>query len=108
MLETRALSFDLSVSVWTLASIGVLFDTGLVDDLREPRTLDELAAKCPSFKKSRLERTIALAAASGFVVTDGGRHRLAEGVMPFLAPPMRQALQGEIRTSLMQPLAFLD
>ena len=55
-----------------------------------------------------IERCLAVAASAGVVVVDGGQFRLADAVFPFLQQPMRAALQGEIRSSLMQPLSFLD
>jgi SAM-dependent methyltransferase len=106
--EMRALAFDLSLSTWTLAAIGALFESGLVDQLREARTVDELAASSRTLSRTRLERCLAVAAAAGVVVAEGGRYRLAEGAMPFLQPPLRAALQGDIRSALMQPLALLD
>ena len=41
--ELKALTHDLSMSAWTLAAIGVLFESGMADRLREPRTIAELA-----------------------------------------------------------------
>jgi hypothetical protein len=107
-MEVRALTFELAHSPWTLAAIGVLFESGLVDQLREPRTLDELAAATPSLSRSRIERCLDVAAIVGLVGAEGGRHQLAEGARPFLQQPMRGALVGDIRTHLMQPLALLD
>ena len=43
--EMRALSHDLTVSLWTFTAIGVLFESGLAEHLREPRSLGELAAQ---------------------------------------------------------------
>jgi 2-polyprenyl-3-methyl-5-hydroxy-6-metoxy-1,4-benzoquinol methylase len=106
--EMRAMMHELGVATWTLAAIGALFESGLADHLREARSVDELAAVCRSFSRDRIERCLTVAAAASVVVGDGGRYRLAEGAMPFLQPPMRAALQGEIRSGLMQPLALLD
>lgn len=107
--EMRALTQDLTTSAWTLAAIGALFESGLVDHLREPRSLDELAAHCLALSRGRIERCMAVAVASGVVVAvQGERYRLAEGAMPFVQQPMRGSLQGDIRSNLMQPLAFLD
>lgn len=106
--EMRALAHDLEGSVWTLASVGVLFESGLIEHLREPRSLDDLAARSTTLSRDRLERCLAVAATAGVVAVEGARFRLAEGAMPFLEQPMRAALQGEIRTSLMQALSLLD
>ncbi len=106
--ELRELSYELTSSVWTLAAIGALFEGGLVPLLREPRTLDDLAAACRGLSRSRLERTLAVGAAAGAIVVAGGRYRLADGVMPFAQPLMHASMQGEVRTQLMQALAFLD
>jgi 2-polyprenyl-3-methyl-5-hydroxy-6-metoxy-1,4-benzoquinol methylase len=106
--EMRALTHDLSVSTWTLAAIGALFESGLVDQLREACTVEELAGRCGSLSRGRIEHCLAVAVAAGVVVVEGSRYRLAEGAQPFLAQPMRRVIQGEIRSQLMQPLAFLD
>jgi 2-polyprenyl-3-methyl-5-hydroxy-6-metoxy-1,4-benzoquinol methylase len=105
--ELRALTTDLTMSTWTLAAIGALFESGLVDQLKEPKTVDELAAACRSLARSRLERCLDVASAAGVVVADGGRYRLADGMMPFAQPPMRTSLHGDIRSQLMQSVEFL-
>jgi SAM-dependent methyltransferase len=106
--EMRALSQDLANATWTLAAIGALLESGLMEHLREPHSPDELATRCATLSKSRIERSLAVAAAAGVVVAEDGRYRLAPGGMPFAQPPMRAVLQGEIRTTLMQATAFLD
>jgi 2-polyprenyl-3-methyl-5-hydroxy-6-metoxy-1,4-benzoquinol methylase len=106
--EVRALSQDLANSTWTLGAIGALLESGLVEHLRELRSVDELAALCPGMTRGRIERCVAVAATAGVVVAEGPRYRLAPGMMPFAQPPMRSVLQGEIRTTLMQVMALLD
>jgi len=106
--EIRAMTSELTMSVWTLAAIGALFEAGIVEHLREPRSIDELEKLCPAIARSRVQRSLELAAVSGFVVADETRHRLAPGAMPFAESPMRGALAGDIRTTLMQALALLD
>jgi SAM-dependent methyltransferase len=106
--EMRAAIHELSVSTWTLAAIGALLESGLVDPLREARTTDELARTCKSLAKTRIERILAVAASAGVVVADGEKYTLAEGAMPFAQPPMRNALLGDIRSMLMQPCDLLD
>jgi SAM-dependent methyltransferase len=106
--EMRAMTFDLSVSTWTLAVLGALFESGLADQLREPRTVEELAKGCTSLSRIQIERCLSVASTTGAIVVDGSRYRLAEGAMPFAQPPMRGAMVGEIRSSLMQPLALLE
>ena len=69
--EMRALSQDLANSTWTLGAIGALLESGLVEHLREPRSADELAARCPGLSKGRIERSLAVAAAAGVVVAEG-------------------------------------
>jgi SAM-dependent methyltransferase len=106
--ETRAVTSELTMSVWTLAAIGALFEMGIVEHLSEPRTIDELAELRPNLDRSRILRTLGVATVSGFVITEGARHRLAPGAMPFAELPMRSALAGDIRATLMQAVAFLD
>jgi hypothetical protein len=107
--ELRALTYELTLATWTLAALGALFESGLAEHLREPRSLDELASRCTAFSRDRIERELAVAATAGVVVAEGGdRWRLAEGVMPLALPPMRAVVQGEIRSTLMQAIAFLD
>ena len=55
--EMRALSQELTNSAWTLAAIGALFESGLVEHLREPRSADDLSARCPGLSKGRIERS---------------------------------------------------
>ena len=106
--EFRALTHELSTSTWTLATIGVLFESGIADELNEWRSLEDLATRCPALSMIRIERCLALAATVGVVVVEGSRYRLADGVAPFVAPPMRASILGDIRSTLMQALAMLD
>jgi Methyltransferase domain len=106
--EMRAMTNELSSSVWTYATTGLLFESGLADHLREQHSVADLAARCPSLSTARIERCLALASAVGVVVEEGGRYRLADGATAFLQPPMRTSLQGDIRGTLLQALAFLD
>ena len=106
--EMRALTQELANSTWTLAAIGTLFESGLVEHLREPRTADELGALCTGLSRGRIERCLAVAATAGVVVADGAKYRLAPGVTPFTQPPMRAVLEGDIRSTLMQTTALLD
>jgi SAM-dependent methyltransferase len=106
--EMRALTQGLANSTWTLGAIGALLESGLVEHLREPHAIDELATRCPGLSRSRVERVLAVAAAVGVVVAEGTQYRLAPGAMPFAQAPMRSALQADLRASLMQALALLD
>jgi SAM-dependent methyltransferase len=106
--EMRALIHDLSNAVWSLAAIGVLFESGVADQLTEPRTVDDLATACPALSAQRIEKLLNVAAAHGVVVADGPRYRLADGVVPVMCGPLRATMAGEIRSHLMQPLALLD
>jgi SAM-dependent methyltransferase len=106
--QVRALVHQLGTATWTLGAIGVAFESGLIEELREPCSLDELATRVPSLSRGRLARCVAVLAASGVVVAEDGRCRLAEGVLPFLAQPGRKSLEGEIRSTIMQASAFLD
>jgi 2-polyprenyl-3-methyl-5-hydroxy-6-metoxy-1,4-benzoquinol methylase len=106
-MEMRAMLHELSVSAWALAAIGALFESSLVEQLREPRTLDDLAGACPQMTKTRIERLLAVASSVGIVVADGGRYRFADGAMPFSQPPMRNALIGQLRTDILQPVDFV-
>jgi SAM-dependent methyltransferase len=106
--ELRAFTHGLTLSVWSLSAIGVLFESGLAEHLREPRSAQDVAAKCPGMSQERIERILSVVATCGLVVADGHRYQLAPGGLPFLQPAMRAALLGDIRSHLMQPLAFLD
>jgi hypothetical protein len=107
-MEMRALAFELTTSVWTAGAIATLFESGLAPHLREPCSLDDLAAERPDLPRARIERCLAVAACAGVVVADGQHYRLAEGVLPFLQQPARAALLGDLRSMLMQTLALLD
>jgi SAM-dependent methyltransferase len=98
---------ELASSTWTLAALGLLFESGLADQLREPSTLDDLASRCPTLSRQRIERCLAVAALRGVVTSDGGAYRLAPGVLPSLDAPQRAALRGEYRSYLLQPAAYI-
>ena len=106
--EMRALTHDLTVSLWTMSAIGVLFESELAENLREPRSVDDLAEKCTGLSRIHIARCLGVATAAGVVAIEGGRYRLADGVMPFSQEPFRATLRGDLRTQLMQALAFLD
>jgi SAM-dependent methyltransferase len=106
--ETRAHVFELSTKTWSLAAMGALFEGGLVDHLTEPRSIDELAEKSPGMARARIEGCLGLLRAAGVVASVEERFVLTEGVRPFVAEPARSALIGEIRSALMQALAFVD
>lgn len=106
--QLTALMNDLAQSTWTLAAIGALFDSGLADKLREPRTLDELAAETSKLPRARIERILTVLASRGVVVLEAARYQLAPGVAPYVNPGLRKSLMGDCRSSLMQPLGYLD
>ncbi|MBX3190820.1 MAG: methyltransferase domain-containing protein [Labilithrix sp.] len=106
--ELRAFTSELDQSTWTLAAIGALFESGLAAHLREPRTIEELAARLPALPAGRIRRIVAIAALSGLVSSEGDRHQLAPGAAPLAGPPRSIALAGDIRSTLMQAVAFLD
>jgi hypothetical protein len=106
--DLRALLHRFGTETWTLAAIGAAFESGLVDHLNEPCSVEEVFPRCRGLSRGRVERCLGLLREAGLVVATGGRYRLSDGVKPFLVQPARAALAGEIRTNLMQPLAFLD
>jgi 2-polyprenyl-3-methyl-5-hydroxy-6-metoxy-1,4-benzoquinol methylase len=106
--DMSALSFQLSSSLWTFGAIGLLFESDVCTHLREPATADEIAAKCPTLPKSRIERCLAVAALAGVLTVDGGRYKLSEGAQCFSQPPMRAVIRGEVRATLLQVVAYLD
>jgi hypothetical protein len=107
-MDMKALTSDLTNSTWTLAAVGALYESGLAEDLREPRTIDELAKSKPGWPRGRIERLLRLAATTSAVVEEGGRWKLAPGAACFAQPPMRASMIGDVRSHLMQALAFLD
>jgi SAM-dependent methyltransferase len=106
--ELRGLVSELGGAALTLSALAILFETGTIDQLREPRTLDELVAARPWLGKQRLERCLALAVAHGVVGIDGERYHLAPGIGPFAQPAMRAAMLGDLRTPLLQSVALFD
>lgn len=99
---------ELTQGVWTLAAIATLFESPLVEALAEPRTLEELAARFDGLPRERIQRCLDVAALRGIVGVVDGRYQLAPGARPFASQPMRSVLVGEMRTALMQPLAYVD
>jgi hypothetical protein len=106
--DMKAMTNDLTVSTWTLAAIGALYESGLAEELREPRSIDDLATRRTGWSRGRIERVLAIATESGAVVVEDGKFRLAPGAAPFAQPPMRATMIGDVRANLMQALAFLD
>jgi 2-polyprenyl-3-methyl-5-hydroxy-6-metoxy-1,4-benzoquinol methylase len=106
--ELREFTSKLAFETWTLSAIAALYESGLAEHLREPRSIDELATCCRALSRSRIERCVDIASAAGVVVTEGSKHRLAEGALPFSHEPMRTALTGDLRTHLLQALHYLD
>jgi 2-polyprenyl-3-methyl-5-hydroxy-6-metoxy-1,4-benzoquinol methylase len=107
-MEMRALSIELGTSLWTHTAIAALFESGLVEHLREPRTIDELARLHPAMSRTRIARLVALVQTTGVIVAEGERYRLADGAIPFASPPMRAVIEGDLRSQLMQAIRFLD
>jgi SAM-dependent methyltransferase len=109
--DVRALTSELGTSVWSLAALGVLFESSLIDQLRrEPHpTLDVLAKDCPSLSREQIEKVLGVARALGIVVVSGdGRYALTEAAQPFASPPMRTAFTGDMRSTLMQATKFFN
>lgn len=104
----RLLTQDLTASVWTLGAIGALIESGLFEFMREPRSLEELSAHCPVLSKGLIERCLTIAVTAGIVTMEKGRFQLVEGVTPFSQQPFRTALQGDIRSTLIQSSLLLD
>jgi 2-polyprenyl-3-methyl-5-hydroxy-6-metoxy-1,4-benzoquinol methylase len=107
-MEMRALCVELGAQVWTHAALAALFESGLVEHLREPRTIDEIARLHPAVSRTRIARLIAVVQTTGAVMAEGDRYRLAVGVMPFAGAPMRAAIEGDFRSQLLQAVHFLD
>jgi 2-polyprenyl-3-methyl-5-hydroxy-6-metoxy-1,4-benzoquinol methylase len=105
--QLEVLVDELAASAWTLAAIGLFFDAGVADALREPRTLDELAARLPGLSRERIARCLAVAEVRGLVVAEDDRRRLAPGVLPFLEGTRRTVLQGDLRSYVLQPAEYL-
>ena len=106
-MDMSALAQRLTSNTWTLAAISALFESGLAEQLREPHTVDELAAKC-SLPSTRIERCLAVCVSVGVVIADGPAYRLAEGTLATLCGPMRAGMQADLRSQLMQALTFVD
>src|SRR5262249_44386939 len=108
MAQVRALTHELAVSAWTLSAIGALYESGLTEHLREPRSVEDLAARTSGLSRTQVERVLAVAVTEGLVTNDGGRYQASEALHHFLQEPQRSSLSGDIRTQLMQALALLD
>jgi len=106
--EVRVLTLELDVAMWSATSIIAFYDSGLAEQLREPRTVDEAAAGCRSLTRAQIERVLDVVATNGLVARDGERWSLAEGAKPYIDPGMRASLTGHLRGSLLQAAAFVD
>jgi SAM-dependent methyltransferase len=105
--ELRELTTSLALGTWTMTAIAGLFESGIAEHLREPRSIDELATRIP-ISRGRIEKCLRVATVAGIVVVDGTTYKLAESALPFSQDPMRTALTGELRMHLMQALHYLD
>jgi SAM-dependent methyltransferase len=103
--DFRMLVHELTTATWSLAAIGALFESGLADAIREPRTLDQLADKV-AMPKSRIASTLGVAVAHGIVGFDDPHYRLAEAAA--LPPPMQIAVAGDIRCTVVQSAMYLE
>ena len=106
--ELDALVGELSRSAWTLSAIATLFESKLADALREPRRLDEIAARVDSLPRERIARCLDVLAARGVVAASADGYKLAPGAMSAADQPRRTAFIGEMRSTLMQTLAAVD
>jgi SAM-dependent methyltransferase len=106
--DVLAFMQGLSVASWTATAIGVLFESGIVDALSEPRTPAELASRCPSLTANQIRRCLDVAVANGLATRDGERYRLVEAAVPLLVQPLRSIVPADVRSTLMQGLSFLD
>jgi SAM-dependent methyltransferase len=98
----------LTDSAWILAAIGTLFESPLAECLREPRTLDELAARVDGLPSERIRRCLDVVVMRGLVIEQDGRYQLAPGAMHFAQPRPRATLLGEINSVLLQTAAYVD
>ena len=93
--EMRALTSNLSLSTWTLAAIGAIFESGLAEQLREPRGLEDLAKGCKSLSVSQIERCLSVASAAGVVPGSGVATGVSAGtVLPSPKPGGRPPVGG--------------
>lgn len=106
--QLTSLVSELSAATWTLAAIGTFIESGLAEALREPRTLDEVAARVDSLSRERIARCLDVVADHGLVTCSSGRYSLAPGAVAFARAPGRIDIIGEIRSTLMQSVAYLD
>jgi SAM-dependent methyltransferase len=106
--EFRGLLTELGSATLSLATFAILYEAGVFEALKDPRTLDELAASCTAISKLRLERALALAASYGVVGVEDGRYALAPGVCAFAQPQMRNAMIGDLRAMQLQAVALYD
>jgi SAM-dependent methyltransferase len=98
----------LSVASWTATAIGVLFEGGIVDALSEPRTAKELETLCRGLSAGQIARCLDIAVANDLAARDGERYRLAPAMLPLRDRPLRSIVPANLRSGLMQGLAFLD
>ena len=98
---------ELSGATWTLAAIGLLFDSGLADQLREARTLDELAARCPGCPANGSCAAWRWPPCAAWWRSTAPATSLAPGALPSLEPGPRAVLAGDLRSPLLQAAAYL-
>jgi SAM-dependent methyltransferase len=106
--EVGARASAMTNAVWVVTALGFLFESGLVEHLTEPRTVEELAARVAGPDAPRIAAVLAVLETEGFVGREADRWRGAPGLAAYGAGPRRAAIQGDVRGTLLQCLALLE
>ena len=91
--ELRMMTTELTMSVWTTSALAALLESGLAEHLREPRSLDDIAARCPKLSRGRIEKCIEVATQIVTArpwVKEGGESAEGEALLNELLPAWRE------------------
>lgn len=103
--EFRSRLAELSSSVWTVATLRVAFESGIVSAL--PGTTAALAERTgahPSIVAGVLDVLVAL----GLVEKNGDELRATEALAPFTKAPAHDVVRADLRATLGQAMRFVD
>jgi hypothetical protein len=97
---------ELSMPLWGLTALSLADETGLLDVLDEPRSLDDLAARA-GLQRSQAEAIGDVLVAMGIALRDADTFVAAPILTPALVGPARQSLRGELRSNVLQSASLL-
>jgi SAM-dependent methyltransferase len=105
--DVRQVVGELAGSTWTLATLAVALETGLVDEIGEPATAAALASRM-DMPAPLVEAVLEVLRTTGLVRKEGQAFVAEPGLASCLEGPPRDLLQAEIRSHQLQTLHLVE